>query len=200
MKGDKFCLATSAYTKGGQKGVKPCFPILFLWWNLISLPKEGHGPIPPKYATERVWIISKHFLYWTISFSFHVKTACTIATSLIHSKLDYCNSLYLNSQQLNRLQLIHNCCSCCHKNSKIPSHYSSSQITSLAQNRTTHTIQNSLTSHFSTTNLPPFLILSPHNQLVLPAPLQLIVTLQRPSNSSRLKISNRSFYFQAPAL
>ena len=38
------------------------------------------------------------------------KTACTIATSLIHSKLDYCNSLYLNinSQQLNRLQLILN--------------------------------------------------------------------------------------------
>ena len=35
------------------------------------------------------------------------KTACTIATSLIHSKLDYCNSLYLNisNQQLNRLQL-----------------------------------------------------------------------------------------------
>ena len=38
------------------------------------------------------------------------KTACTIATSLIHSKLDYCNSLYLNisNQQLNRLQLIFN--------------------------------------------------------------------------------------------
>ena len=38
------------------------------------------------------------------------KTACTIATSLIHSKLDYYNSLYLNinSQQLNRLQLILN--------------------------------------------------------------------------------------------
>ena len=30
-----------------------------------------------------------------------------------------------------------------------------------------------LTSHFNTTNLPPFLIFSPHNQLVLPAPLQL---------------------------
>ena len=36
------------------------------------------------------------------------KTACTIATSLIHSKLDYCNSLYLgiNSKQLNQLQLV----------------------------------------------------------------------------------------------
>ena len=77
------------------------------------------------------------------------KTACTIATSLIHSKLDYCNSLYLNisNQQLNRLQLRSQlCCSCCHKNSKIPSHYSSSQITSLAQNYATHTIQNSFTN------------------------------------------------------
>ena len=38
------------------------------------------------------------------------KTACTIATSLIHSKLDYCNSLYLNisNQQLIRLQLVLN--------------------------------------------------------------------------------------------
>ena len=74
------------------------------------------------------------------------KTACTIATYLIHSKLDYCNSLYLNisSEQLNRLQLVLN--SCCHKNSKIPSHYSSSQITSLAQNYATHTIQNSFTN------------------------------------------------------
>ena len=37
-------------------------------------------------------------------------TACTIATSLIHSKLDYCNSLFLNLnfQQTNRLQLILN--------------------------------------------------------------------------------------------
>ena len=37
-------------------------------------------------------------------------SACTIATSLIHSKLDYCNSLFLNlnCQQTNRLQLILN--------------------------------------------------------------------------------------------
>ena len=37
-------------------------------------------------------------------------TAQTIATSLIHSKLDYCNSLFFNlpQSQLNRLQLILN--------------------------------------------------------------------------------------------
>jgi len=37
-------------------------------------------------------------------------TACTIATSLIHSKIDYCNSLLLNlpATQTNRLQLVLN--------------------------------------------------------------------------------------------
>jgi len=42
----------------------------------------------------------------TLDFS----TACTIATSLIHSKLDYCNSLFLNlpQSQLGRLPLILN--------------------------------------------------------------------------------------------
>jgi len=38
------------------------------------------------------------------------KTASTIATSIVHSKLDYCNSLYHNlpNHQLNRLQQIQN--------------------------------------------------------------------------------------------
>jgi len=37
-------------------------------------------------------------------------TACTIATSIVHSKLDYCNSLYydLPKSQITRLQLIQN--------------------------------------------------------------------------------------------
>jgi len=37
-------------------------------------------------------------------------TACTIATSLIHSKIDYCNSLLLNlpATQMNYLQLVLN--------------------------------------------------------------------------------------------
>jgi len=38
------------------------------------------------------------------------KTASTIATSIVHSKLDYCNSLYYNvpKSQINRLQVIQN--------------------------------------------------------------------------------------------
>jgi len=37
-------------------------------------------------------------------------TACTIATSIVHSKLDYCNSLYYNlpKSQITRLQQIQN--------------------------------------------------------------------------------------------
>jgi len=37
-------------------------------------------------------------------------TACTIANSLIHSKIDYCNSLLFNppATQMNRLQLVLN--------------------------------------------------------------------------------------------
>ena len=39
-----------------------------------------------------------------------LKTASTIATSIVHSKLDYCNSIYFNlpKSQINRLQLIPN--------------------------------------------------------------------------------------------
>jgi len=53
-------------------------------------------------------------------------TACTIVTSLIHSRIDNCNSLLLNlpATQTNRLQLVLNsCCSCW-----ISSHYSYSKI------------------------------------------------------------------------
>ena len=35
------------------------------------------------------------------------KTACTIATSLVHSKLDYCNSLYQGLPQVNLIRLQH---------------------------------------------------------------------------------------------
>ena len=39
-----------------------------------------------------------------------LKTASTIATSIVHSKLDYCNSIFQNTgiTQINRLQVIQN--------------------------------------------------------------------------------------------
>jgi len=45
-------------------------------------------------------------------------TACTIATSLIHSKIDYCNSL-LSTCNTNESSSTYTelCCSCCHQNS-----------------------------------------------------------------------------------
>src|SRR6218665_710360 len=41
---------------------------------------------------------------------FDYKTACTIATSIVHSKLDYCNSLFysIKSSQIKRLQAMQN--------------------------------------------------------------------------------------------
>ena len=41
---------------------------------------------------------------------FDLKTASTIATSILHAKLDYCNSLFLNIDvtQMDRLQAIKN--------------------------------------------------------------------------------------------
>ena len=45
-----------------------------------------------------------------IRHTLNLKTASVIATSLVHSKLDYCNSLYLNlpQKQISRLQLLQN--------------------------------------------------------------------------------------------
>jgi len=42
------------------------------------------------------------------------KTACTIANSIVHSKLDYCNSVYYNlpQSQIKRLQNIQNSLAC----------------------------------------------------------------------------------------
>ena len=68
-------------------------------------------------------------------------TACTIATSSVHSKLDYCNSLYYNlpKSQITRLQLIQNSLARAVVNApKILSHHSCLTLSSLAQNKRTH--------------------------------------------------------------
>jgi len=52
----------------------------------------------------------KVFASWQALAKWTFYTACTIATSLIHSKIDYCNSLLLNlpATQTNHLQLVLN--------------------------------------------------------------------------------------------
>ena len=132
------------------------------------------------------------------------KTACTIATSLIHSKLDYCNSLYLNisNQQLNRLQLILN--SAARAVTKTPKfHHITPHLKSLHWLKITQCIQYKILSliykslqYNKPSSISDLLTIQPTRSTRSSA----VVTLQRPSNPSRLKISDRSFYFQALAL
>ena len=132
------------------------------------------------------------------------KTACTIATSLIHSNLDYCNSLYLNinSQQLIRLQLILN--SAVRAVTKTPKfHHITPHLKSLPWLKIEQRIQYKILSltykslqHNKPSSISDLLTIQPTRSTRSSA----VVTLQHPSNPSRLKISDRSFYFQAPAL
>jgi hypothetical protein len=61
-------------------------------------------------------------------------TARTIATSLVHSKLDYCNSLYYNlpQSQLKRLQSIQNSGSLRHFQLSLSTHNTWTKISSMA--------------------------------------------------------------------
>ena len=61
------------------------------------------------------------------------RTANTIATSIVHSKLDYCNSLYVNlpNSQINRLQ---HCCQI----SQVLTHHSCNQVSALVKDQGTH--------------------------------------------------------------
>ena len=128
----------------------------------------------------------------------------TIATSLIHSKLDYCNSLYLNisNQQLNRHQLVLNSAACAvTKTQKF--HHITPHLKSLHWLKITQHIQYKILSltykslqYNKPSSISDLLTIHPTRSTRSSA----IVILQRPSNSSRLKFSDRSFYFQAPAL
>ena len=131
-------------------------------------------------------------------------TACTIATSLIHSKIDYCNSLLLNlpATQTNRLQLVLN--SAARAVTKTPKfHHITPILKSLHWLKINERIQYkvlSLTYKSLQTGYPSYLrsLLSftPHRSTRSSS----LITLNRPSHTSRLKISNRSFYHSAPVL
>ena len=135
-------------------------------------------------------------------------TACTIATSLIHSKLDYCNSLFLNisKEQINRLQLVQN--SAARAVTKIPKYYHITPVLKslhwLKINERIHYKILSLTYKCLQFNNPTSL----RNLLIIlntgyNSRSSNVVTLKRHSNPSKtnwLKITDRSFFHYAPIL
>jgi hypothetical protein len=131
-------------------------------------------------------------------------TACTIATSLIHSKIDYCNSLLLNlpATQTNRLQFVLNAAA--RAVTKTPKFHHITPILKslhwLKINERIHYKVLSLAYKSLNTGHPSYLrsLLSftPHRSTRSSS----LITLNRPSLTSRLKISNRSFQHSAPVL
>jgi hypothetical protein len=132
------------------------------------------------------------------------KTASTIATSIVHSKLDYCNSLFLNLDhtQLNRLQLIQN--SLARAVTRTPRHH---HITPIL--KSLHWLKVPQRIHFKVLSLT-------YNSLQYSQPKYLrelfiiqptrstrsssYLTLSRPPVTSRLKFSNRAISHTAPRL
>jgi hypothetical protein len=131
-------------------------------------------------------------------------TACTIATALVHSKLDCCNSLLFNlpSSSTNRLQLeLNSAARAVTKTSKF--HHITPVLESL------HWLKIKKRIHYKVISLPDKIPLS-NQPSYLRSLLSLqsfrstrsssVVTLACPSNPSRLKLTKRSFYHTAPAL
>lgn len=130
--------------------------------------------------------------------------ACTIAVVLVHSKLDYYNSLLLSfpPSSKNRLQLLLN--SVARTDNKISKfHHITTVLKSL------YRLELNYRSHYKVSlSANKFFLLITH--LYLHSLLSLrrspsnrsssVVPLARPSNSSRLKLMNRSFYHNTPAL
>jgi hypothetical protein len=131
-------------------------------------------------------------------------TAKTIATSLIHTKVDYCNSLFLNlpRSQLDRLQLVLN--SAARAVSRTP-HFT--HITPVLESL--HWLKIDQRIHYKILSItyktlqsrnPSYL----HNLLCIQSDTctrsSTLVTLKRPTVCSRLRITERSFTHHAPVL
>jgi hypothetical protein len=131
-------------------------------------------------------------------------TACTIATALIHSKLDYCNSLLLNlpSSSTSRLQFVLNSSArAVTETSRF--HHITPVLKSfhwLKINQRIHYKVISLTYKLLLSDQPSYLRSLLSLQSSRSTRSSSVVTLTRPSNPSRSKITNRSFYHTAPAL
>ena len=136
--------------------------------------------------------------------SINQNTASIIATSLVHSKLDYCNSLFLNlpASEINRLQHIQNDLAravfrlprCAHVTPLLHSlHWLK------IPERITYKVT-SLTYKAIQFNEPPYLANLLSLQMGRSTRSSNLVTLSRPSNPSRSTITDRSFHFFAPKL
>ena len=134
---------------------------------------------------------------------YHI-TASTVTTSIVHSKLDYCNSLYYNvpNTQVNRLQYIQN--SLARAVVRAPK---SSHINPVLKflhwlkikQRIDYKII-SLTYKVLTTSQPSYLYNLISVQSHRSTRSSDIITLSRPPSSSSLKVNNRSFRHASPCL
>src|SRR6218665_1762586 len=132
------------------------------------------------------------------------KTACTIATSIVHSKLDYSNSLFysINSSQITRLQTIQNALA--RAVTKTPKHHHITPVLKshhwLKIPQRIHYKIASLTYNTLQTSQPSYI-----RQLLTIQPctraysLIIYLSVSRPPVSSSLKFCNRSFANAAPA-
>jgi hypothetical protein len=131
-------------------------------------------------------------------------TACAIAIALVHFKLDYCSSLLLNlpSSSTNRLQFVLN--SAARAVTKTPKfHHITPVLKSVhwlkVNQRINYKIM-SLAYKSLLSNQPSYLFSLLSLRSFYSTHSSSIVTLARPSNPSRIKLMNRSFYHTATAL
>ena len=170
----------------------------------------------------RLHVDASYFLRWRKGFDFddesmffddvvhyslvigHKTAISTISTSIVHSKLDYCNSLYYNlpNTQLNRLQHIENSLARAVIRAPKSSHINPA-LKSLhwlkIKQRIDYKIL-SLTYKVLTTSQPSYLYnlisVQPHRSTRSSD----IINLSRPPSSSSLKVNHRSFRHASPYL
>jgi hypothetical protein len=159
--------------------------------------------------TEHISAISKSCLYHIrdlkrLRSTIDQPTARIIATAPIHSKLDYCNSLLLNlpASHLNRLQLVLNSAARAVTRTSKFGHISPilKDLHWLKINERIKYKILSLTYKILTTNQPSYLRSLLEFQAARSTRSSSAITLIRTSIPSRLKLTDGSFYHQAPAL
>ena len=130
-------------------------------------------------------------------------TATTIATDVVHSRLDYCNSLYhgLSITQINRLQHSKCTCTCRYPHYQTFIHLPSTQVPSLAQSWQLIQYKTiSITHNLLHITEPKYI----HRLINIKPPSRTRssdhLCLSLPSVSTRLKFADRSFRNYSPRL